>query len=174
MSLRLRYHGVLSLVALLAIVSTGCSDSPGRPGADFESVDPDDVSDFATLYAHNCAGCHGPDGKGGAAISLADPTYLAIADESILRRVTASGVPRTQMPAFAKSAGGMLTDRQIDIIVREFESVGRSQMPCVGRIRHPTPRRVRAMHRVDRESTSLIALHAMAQAGRGEGKLHHK
>jgi cytochrome c oxidase cbb3-type subunit 3 len=118
MSLRPHSHGMLALVALLAVVCSGCSNSPGRPGADFESVNPDDVSDFATLYAQNCAGCHGPDGKGGAAISLADSTYLAIADESVLRRVTTTGVPRTQMPAFAKSAGGMLTDRQVDIIVQ--------------------------------------------------------
>jgi cytochrome c oxidase cbb3-type subunit III len=116
MTLRPRYLATLALVALLALVCSGCSNSPGRPSADAEAVDPDDVSDFPTLYAHNCAGCHGTDGKGGAALSLADPTYLAIADESVLRRVTAVGVPRTQMPAFAKSAGGMLTDRQIDII----------------------------------------------------------
>jgi cytochrome c oxidase cbb3-type subunit 3 len=112
------FRGALTLVMLSALVCTGCADAPGRPAADSAVVDPDDVSDFATLYAHNCAGCHGPEGKGGAAISLADPTYLAIADDSVLRRVTTTGIPRTQMPAFAKSAGGMLTDRQIEIIVQ--------------------------------------------------------
>lgn len=118
MSLCAWYRGALALVMLSALVCAGCNCSPGRPLADSAVVNPDDVLDFLTLYAHNCAGCHGPEGKGGAAISLADPTYLAIADDSVLRRVTTTGVPRTQMPAFAKSAGGMLTDRQIEIIVQ--------------------------------------------------------
>jgi cytochrome c oxidase cbb3-type subunit 3 len=112
------YRGVLALFMLSALVCVGCSNPPGRPLADSMTVNPDDISDFATLYAHNCAGCHGPEGKGGAAISLADPTYLAIADDSVLRRVTTTGIPHTQMPAFAKSTGGMLTDRQIEIIIQ--------------------------------------------------------
>jgi cytochrome c oxidase cbb3-type subunit III len=99
-------------------VCSGCSTSRGRPGADAVPVDPDNISDFSTLYSQNCAGCHGPNGKGGAAIALADPIYLAIADDSVLQRVTTNGVAGTQMPAFAKSAGGMLTDQQIDGIVR--------------------------------------------------------
>jgi mono/diheme cytochrome c family protein len=48
---------------------------------------------------------------------LGNPLYLAIADDTIIRRVTADGVPGTMMPAFAKSSGGMLTNAQIDAIV---------------------------------------------------------
>lgn len=77
---------------------------------------PNEVSDFRTLYAQNCAGCHGPQGRGGAAIALADPVYLAIVDEASLHKVIAKGVHGTSMPAFAQSAGGMLTDKQIDAI----------------------------------------------------------
>ncbi len=33
-----------------------------------------------------------------------------------MRKVIAKGVPGTPMPAFAQSAGGMLTDKQIDVI----------------------------------------------------------
>jgi mono/diheme cytochrome c family protein len=80
-------------------------------------VTPSEISDFGTLYEQNCAGCHGLEGKGGAAIALANPVYLAIADDAILRHATASGIPGTSMPAFAQSAGGMLTAKQIDIIV---------------------------------------------------------
>jgi mono/diheme cytochrome c family protein len=68
------------------------------------------------LYAQNCAGCHGEKGQGGAAIALADPVYLAIVDESTMRKVVANGVSGTSMPAFAQSAGGMLTNKQIDVI----------------------------------------------------------
>ncbi len=106
--------GLLSLAALLCF---GCSNSPGRPSADSIPIDPDNIVDFGVLYGSNCAGCHGIDGKGGAAVSLGDPVYLAIADDSVLRRAATSGIPGTAMPAFAKSAGGMLTDKQIDVIV---------------------------------------------------------
>ena len=41
---------------------------------------------------------------------LADPVYLAIADDATIRRVTTNGVPGTAMPAFAQSAGGLLTE----------------------------------------------------------------
>jgi mono/diheme cytochrome c family protein len=74
--------------------------------------------DFSFLYARNCSGCHGSNGSGGAAIALGDPVYLAIADDATIRRVTADGVAGTSMPAFAEHSGGMLTDDQIDVIVR--------------------------------------------------------
>jgi cytochrome c oxidase cbb3-type subunit 3 len=115
MSLCLRLSGAL---ALLALACYGCGNSPGRPAADAIPVDPDDIADFGILYAHNCAACHGPSGKGGASIALANPLYLAIVDDSTIRRVTTDGVAGTLMPAFAKSAGGMLTDKQINVIVQ--------------------------------------------------------
>jgi len=103
----------------LAFASTlcGCNGAPGRPAADSEVVAPNEVLDFAVLYARNCAGCHGANGTGGAAIGLADPSYLAIADDATIRRVASQGVPGTAMPAFAQSAGGLLTDQQIDVLV---------------------------------------------------------
>jgi len=69
-----------SALALLALVCSGCGSSPGRPAANAIPVDPDDISNFEFLYAHNCAGCHGSNGKGGASIALANPLYLSIAD----------------------------------------------------------------------------------------------
>jgi len=72
--------------------------------------------DFNTLYAQNCAGCHGTRGRGGASIALANPVYLAIVDETVLRNVVANGVQGTSMPAFAQRAGGMLTEEQINAI----------------------------------------------------------
>jgi cytochrome c oxidase cbb3-type subunit III len=109
-------HRVLLFVAL-ASAAFGCDSAPGRPAADSEVIAPDKVVDFAVLYATNCAGCHGVNGAGGAAIALVDPAYLAIADDETIRRVTSNGVPGTAMPAFAQSAGGLLTDEQIDAIV---------------------------------------------------------
>jgi len=105
------------LLAALASTACACNDAPGRPAADSAVIAPDEVVDFAVLYATNCAGCHGASGAGGAAIGLADPVYLAIADDATIRRVTANGVPGTAMPAFAQSAGGLLTEKQIDVVV---------------------------------------------------------
>ena len=107
------------IVALLLCV--GCR-FPGQPTeADIE-LKPDEVRDFAVLYAQNCAGCHGKDGKGNSALPLANPIYLAIATDDTLRHGTAQGVPGSLMPAFAKSAGGTLTDEQINILVREIRT----------------------------------------------------
>jgi cytochrome c oxidase cbb3-type subunit III len=76
------------------------------------------------LYQANCAGCHGADGRGGAARGLIDPAFLEIADEATMRRVTGAGVPGTAMPAFAIEAGGTLTDQQIGTMLRSLRAAG--------------------------------------------------
>ena len=108
--------------ALGAIVSWGCGAPHGEPSKGSEVLAPNEVLDFTTLYAQNCAACHGAEGRGGAAIALANPVYLAIADDAAIRKVIANGVPGTAMPVFAESAGGMLTDAQIDVITKEIRS----------------------------------------------------
>jgi cytochrome c oxidase cbb3-type subunit III len=110
-------HLVLGIASLSAFVLSGCSGVSGRPSTIEVPIVPGDISDFKILYAQNCSGCHGPDGKGGAAIALADPVYLAVADDAVVRRAAANGIAGTAMPAFAQSAGGMLTSKQIDLIV---------------------------------------------------------
>ena len=95
---------------------------PGKPTAGETELKPEEVRDFAILYSQNCAGCHGQDGQGSAALGLANPIYLAIASDDTIRRVTARGVPGTLMPAFAKSSGGTLTDEQVEILVRDMRA----------------------------------------------------
>ena len=111
------YSLILGIIGMSALALTGCANAPGRPTASDMPIVPSEITDFSVLYGQNCAGCHGDNGKGGAAIALADPVYLAIADDAIVRRATADGISGTSMPAFAQSAGGMLTDKQIDVIV---------------------------------------------------------
>src|SRR5262249_35678866 len=108
--------------ALGATLLWGCGSPHGQPRKGSETLAPNEVLEFGTLYAENCGGCHGEAGRGGAAIALANPVYLAVADEAAVRRVIASGVRGTAMPAFAESAGGMLTDKQIDVITSEIRS----------------------------------------------------
>jgi cytochrome c oxidase cbb3-type subunit 3 len=110
------------LTALCAMLGSGCASPHGQPAKGSETLAPNEVLEFATLYRENCAGCHGTEGRGGAVIALADPVYLAIADDTVIRKVIAKGVPGTAMPAFATSSGGMLTDKQLDVIATQIRS----------------------------------------------------
>ena len=107
----------LMLASLAVMVAFGCDSLPGHPTVAELPIRPSAVSDFAQLYGENCAGCHGADGQLGAALSLNNPVYLAIVSDSSMRTAIASGIRGTAMPPFAASAGGPLTDAQIDILV---------------------------------------------------------
>ena len=107
------------LAATLALA--GCDTVPGRPKPDARELAPNEIIVFDTLYARNCAGCHGRDGRLGAARALNDPVYLALVSPERVRQVIAIGVPGTAQPPFALDAGGSLTDQQIDVLVRGIE-----------------------------------------------------
>jgi mono/diheme cytochrome c family protein len=117
-----RHLGVLAAVGSWAALLSGCGTPHGQPSPGSETIAPSAVLDFNALYSSNCAGCHGQEGRGGAAIGVGDPVYLALVDDAAMRNVIVKGVPGTAMPAFAESAGGMLTDGQIDVIVRGMRS----------------------------------------------------
>ena len=110
------------LAGLAATLAWGCGAPHGQPNKSSEVLPPKEILAFGTLFAENCAGCHGADGRGGAAIALANPVYLAIADDSAIRKVITNGVRGTAMPAFAESAGGFLTDAQIDVLTKDIRS----------------------------------------------------
>lgn len=116
------FQHLCRFAVLAAIFFAGCGAPHGQPRSGSEVLAPNEVLEFGPLFSENCAACHGPDGRGGAAIALANPVYLAIADDASIRKVIAQGVPGTAMPAFAQSAGGMLTDAQIDVLTKEIRS----------------------------------------------------
>jgi mono/diheme cytochrome c family protein len=119
----MNFQPMTSALAILTMaICVACNSAPGRPAVDSAIVPPDQIVDFNLIYTQNCAGCHGLDGRGGAASALANPVFLAIADDAVIRHTTANGVSGTAMPAFAQSAGGMLTDKQVDAIVRGIRS----------------------------------------------------
>lgn len=107
---------VASWVAV--IVLTGCSHLPGKPGPGPEVPRPDSILDPVVLFNQNCSGCHGADGKQGPAMMLSDPVYLAIVDDEALREVVSKGRSGTAMSAFAQKEGGMLTEEQVNSIIR--------------------------------------------------------
>ncbi len=106
-------------LAVGAILFSACEKPPGQSQSNPEALAPNEVQDFATLYSENCAACHGENGRGGAALALANPVYLALADDRAIRNVIANGMRGTSMPAFAESAGGLLIDKQIDVITQQ-------------------------------------------------------
>lgn len=106
---------LMTLVSCMTML--GCGPLPGRPKPGVEVPRPDSIVDFATLYRQNCSACHGAQGMNGPSYSLANPTYQALVDEQVLHRIVANGEPGTLMPAFAVSAGGSLTDQQVDALV---------------------------------------------------------
>jgi cytochrome c oxidase cbb3-type subunit 3/ubiquinol-cytochrome c reductase cytochrome c subunit len=97
----------------------GCSDEfPGKPNPADRPLSQNEITDFATLFAQNCTGCHGKDGKQGPAPPLNDALFLALIPDDALLSVIRDGRPGTPMPAFAVEQGGTLTAEQIDILAK--------------------------------------------------------
>jgi len=109
----------VGVAMVLALALAGCDVLPGKPRARaIEETAATPAMAFDALYARQCAGCHGNGGHLGAARPLNDPVYLALVPAERLRLVIAEGVPGTAQPAFARSAGGGLTEEQIDALVQ--------------------------------------------------------
>lgn len=118
----MRLRTTISAAALaLAAVAAGCDRAPGAPRMD-EYTPPSQVTDFHQLYATNCQACHGANGQGGPAMDLGNPEYQALVDDATLKKWISGGMPGTEMPAFAQSKGGMLTEAQVDAIVAGMRS----------------------------------------------------
>lgn len=104
-----------ALLACSAALFGGCARAPGYPPNPM--MRPTAITDFVTLYGQNCAACHGAKGQNGPSIDLANPEYQALVDDATLRKWISGGMPGTEMPAFAQSAGGMLTDTQVNALI---------------------------------------------------------
>jgi cytochrome c oxidase cbb3-type subunit 3 len=107
----------LLLILVCCGLMLGCDQLPGRPKPGPEVPRPDAILDFPTLYRENCAACHGDQGRNGPSYPLANPEYQALVDEQTVHTIVANGEPGTLMPAFAISAGGSLTGKQVDVLV---------------------------------------------------------
>jgi cytochrome c oxidase cbb3-type subunit 3 len=105
---------LISGVCLAALMLSGCHPY-GKPA--LEEVDPEKSTNFATLFAQNCRGCHGDNGKYGPGRILNDPLYVAFIPREEIKKVLTYGRPGTAMPAWAQSQGGPLSEKQIDVLV---------------------------------------------------------
>jgi mono/diheme cytochrome c family protein len=108
-------HRIRWLFALVGVAIAGC-DFPGRPNGHQRAVPAEQSLSFDVLYARNCAGCHGADGRLGPAPPLNDPLFVAIVPDNVLRSVIRDGRPGTLMPVFAQANGGTLTDAQVQAL----------------------------------------------------------
>jgi len=103
---------------LLSCLGFGLFSLAGCGGRHLEEYTrPENIADFDTLFNQNCRGCHGNDGRNGAAQALNDSLYQHLAGKDQIRKTIMKGREPTPMPPFSKAEGGYLTDAQIGILV---------------------------------------------------------
>ena len=110
----------LVLLFLLPLLLAGCDwHLPGKP---IRKEAPDVATAegrktlFNRAYFVNCLGCHGPDGRDGAARPMHDPLYLEIVPTATLEAVIRDG-HGLLMPGFKKTLYGGMTDKEIAFFV---------------------------------------------------------
>ncbi len=106
---------------LLAALALGCTP-PGKPNPADKPELPSQIISFDQLFATNCAGCHGQEGKFGPAPPLNDPLFEKIVPDKDLELVIRDGRQGTPMPPFLIDKGGSLTQKQIDVLVAGLKS----------------------------------------------------
>lgn len=104
----------------------------GQPDPAKKWKAPSEITDFDTLYTQNCLACHGRGETLAAAISMDDQTYLNIVPADVLKNVIANGVEGARMPGFALSAGGHLTDEQVEILAKGILAWKKPLDPSMG------------------------------------------
>lgn len=149
---RVRRTHLLSIIAAghLALVSacgdsagggdstgtgTGTASSVSGPASTGPAVDPNDpqLVEARALYQARCALCHGDKGQGYAADganALANPDFLSLASDDLIRSAITRGrvVEGTPMPAFGIKFNGTLNDAQINgltKLIRSWETIPR-------------------------------------------------
>jgi cytochrome c oxidase cbb3-type subunit 3 len=124
---------ILRVRCLLAIVLgallPACDWMPGKPTQATAWHSPHSIVDFEKLYVENCQGCHGTKEEPSGAITLDNPTYIAVIPRDTLRSIIANGIPGTAMVAFSEEHGGMLVEKQIDVLVEGITAWGAKNPP---------------------------------------------
>ena len=81
----------LFVTLVILILTAGCDRLPGKPNPEERWRPATEVTDFSQLYAQNCSGCHGADGKLGPAPPLNDALFLSIVPDAELLLVKKGG-----------------------------------------------------------------------------------
>jgi mono/diheme cytochrome c family protein/rhodanese-related sulfurtransferase len=80
------------------------------------------------MFAERCAKCHGEEGQGKTALSLANPMFLATASDGYIRYAIENGRRGTPMPAFGED----LSNSDIDNLTRLIRSWARTATSSPG------------------------------------------
>jgi cytochrome c oxidase cbb3-type subunit III len=123
------YNWQGTLAMGLAAMLPACDWMPGKPTQAQAWHSPHSVVDFEKIYAESCRGCHGTKDEPSGAITLDNPTYIATIPRDTLRSIIANGIPGTAMVAFSEEHGGILTEKQIDILVEGISAWGAKNPP---------------------------------------------
>ena len=121
----------------------------------------------------NCAGCHGTDGKGGAALALGDPVYLAIADDAVHEaRSDRGGIPGRRCRHLRRAKAECSRRSRLKSSSREFVNSRRSRTYCVAwilrRILDDSRQRFTG---ADVYATYCSSCHGPAGRGEAEGRV---
>ncbi len=82
----------------------------------------------ATLFANNCAVCHGLDGRGRIGANLTQD-FPAINVDAFLRQTITTGVSGSKMPAWGQANGGPLSDQDIADVAAYVQALAGGSAP---------------------------------------------
>ena len=93
------WKSVLTRTQIQSLIQYFRSWTPTGPDLSKMAALHGDVPHGQAVFTARCAGCHGPEGRGGIGLSLNSKTFLAIASDSFLRETIALGRHHTAMPS---------------------------------------------------------------------------
>lgn len=113
---------VVLTLAILGSFQLYITGEPARIAADEQQDALVAVTAGRTLYADNCAMCHGQEGEGVDGPPLNDSGFLHNTANQTVFSLISSGVPGTEMPAWSQTHGGPFTDEQVRQLVAFIRS----------------------------------------------------
>ncbi|NOY99196.1 MAG: c-type cytochrome [Chloroflexi bacterium] len=114
--------GILATEAIVFAILFYAFEEPTRLVSAQNEILQTQVDDAMTLYAENCAVCHGLAGEGIGATPSLDNDGLRTMDYDELVKIIARGRYETAMPAWNKTDGGPLSDYQIGELAALIQS----------------------------------------------------
>jgi mono/diheme cytochrome c family protein len=110
--------GIVSTLIITTGIMLYAFDEPARlESAQVQQLNTD-LDEAMTLYAQNCAVCHGLAGEGIGAMPPLDNVALSEMDSKSLFKIISRGLYGTAMPAWEKEDGGPLGEYQISEMVK--------------------------------------------------------
>ena len=94
---------------------------PGRIAAAQTQTLTGQLNDSMSLYAENCAVCHGLQGEGIGSVPPLDNPALRTTPAIDLAKTIARGRLNTAMPAWSQADGGPLSDYQVSEMVKQIQ-----------------------------------------------------